>query len=61
MYETTRDARGGLPGAGGGPVGLYVALRALDAQVELSGHEPRLVAGEWLRAQGLMPKGGVMR
>jgi len=37
------------------------SLRALDARVELSGHEPRLVAKDWLRAQGLMPKGGVMR
>ena len=37
------------------------SLRALDAQVQLAGHEPRLVAAGWLRAQGLMPKGGVMR
>ena len=37
------------------------SLRSLDAQVELAGHEPRLVAGDWLRAHGLMPKGGVMR
>lgn len=37
------------------------SLRALDAQVELSGHEPRLVAKDWLRVQGLMPKGGVTR
>jgi osmoprotectant transport system substrate-binding protein len=37
------------------------SLRALDARVELAGHAPRLVAGDWLRAQGLMPKGGVIR
>jgi osmoprotectant transport system substrate-binding protein len=37
------------------------SLRALDAQVELAGHEPRLVAADWLRAHGLTPKGGVMR
>jgi osmoprotectant transport system substrate-binding protein len=35
-------------------------LRALDVQVELAGHEPRLVAGDWLRAQGLTRKGGVV-
>ena len=33
------------------------SLRDLDAQVELAGHEPRLVAGDWLRAQGLTPEG----
>ena len=37
------------------------SLRALDAQVELAGHEPRRVAGDWLRAHGLMPKGGAVR
>jgi osmoprotectant transport system substrate-binding protein len=37
------------------------SLRALDARVELAGHAPRLVAEDWLRAQGLMPKGGVIR
>jgi osmoprotectant transport system substrate-binding protein len=37
------------------------SLRALDAQVQLAGHEPPLVAAGWLRAHGLMPKGGVMR
>src|SRR5690349_23417744 len=31
------------------------ALRALDAQVELAGRRPRLVAGRWLRARGLVP------
>ena len=31
------------------------ALRALDAQVELAGRSPRLVAGRWLRARGLIP------
>jgi osmoprotectant transport system substrate-binding protein len=31
------------------------ALRALDAQVELAGRSPRLVAGRWLRAHGLIP------
>ncbi len=30
-------------------------LRALDAQVELAGRSPRLVAGSWLRARGLIP------
>ena len=29
------------------------SLRALDAQVELRGEDPRLVAGSWLRTQGL--------
>ena len=33
-------------------------LRALDARVELAGQSPRLVAGSWLRAQGLIPAGG---
>jgi osmoprotectant transport system substrate-binding protein len=31
------------------------ALRALDARVELAGQNPRLVAGRWLRARGLVP------
>jgi osmoprotectant transport system substrate-binding protein len=30
-------------------------LRALDARVELAGQNPRLVAGSWLRAHGLIP------
>ena len=29
------------------------SLRALNARVELSGRDPRRVAGEWLRDQGL--------
>jgi osmoprotectant transport system substrate-binding protein len=37
------------------------SLRDLDAQVELAGHEPRLVAGDWLRAHGLRPEAGVVR
>jgi osmoprotectant transport system substrate-binding protein len=32
-------------------------LRALDARVELAGQNPRLVAGSWLRAHGLIPAG----
>ena len=32
-------------------------LRALDARVELAGQDPRLVAGSWLRAHGLIPAG----
>jgi osmoprotectant transport system substrate-binding protein len=32
-------------------------LRALDAQVELAGQDPRLVAGRWLRAHRLIPGG----
>ena len=32
-------------------------LRALDARVELAGQDPRLVAGRWLRAHGLIPAG----
>jgi osmoprotectant transport system substrate-binding protein len=35
-------------------------LRALDAQVELAGQDPRLVAGRWLRAHGLIPQGGAV-
>jgi osmoprotectant transport system substrate-binding protein len=34
------------------------SLRALDARMELRGQDPRLVAGSWLRAQGLAPMGG---
>ena len=30
------------------------ALRALEAQVELGGQDPRRVAGSWLRAQGIV-------
>ena len=30
-----------------------ISLRALDAQLELRGDDPRLVAESWLRAQGL--------
>ena len=37
------------------------SLRAFDAQVELAGHQPGLVAGDWLRAHGLMPKGDAVR
>jgi osmoprotectant transport system substrate-binding protein len=33
-------------------------LRALDARVELAGQDPRLVAGRWLRARGLIRPGG---
>ena len=33
-------------------------LRALDARVELAGQDPRLVAGRWLRAHGLIRSGG---
>ena len=35
-------------------------LRALDARVELAGQDPRLVAGSWLRAYGLIPEGGAV-
>jgi osmoprotectant transport system substrate-binding protein len=35
-------------------------LRALDALVELAGQDPRLVAGRWLRAHGLIPEGGAV-
>jgi osmoprotectant transport system substrate-binding protein len=37
------------------------ALRALDAQVELAGQDPRLVADGWLRTHGLIPAGGGVR
>ena len=33
-------------------------LRALEARVELAGQDPRLVAGRWLRAHGLIRPGG---
>ena len=33
-------------------------LRALDARVELAGQNPRVVAGNWLRAHGLTLAGG---
>jgi osmoprotectant transport system substrate-binding protein len=33
-------------------------LRALDARVEIAVQNPRLVAGSWLRAHGLIPAGG---
>jgi osmoprotectant transport system substrate-binding protein len=36
-------------------------LRTLDARVEIAGRNPRLVAGGWLRARGLIPAGGGMR
>jgi osmoprotectant transport system substrate-binding protein len=36
-------------------------LRDLDARVELAGQNPRLVAGSWLRAHGLIPAGGGAR
>ncbi len=34
------------------------SLRALDARVELRGQDPDLVAGSWLRTQGLASVGG---
>jgi osmoprotectant transport system substrate-binding protein len=37
------------------------SLRALDAQVELRGQDPRLVAESWLRAHGLSSAGGDVR
>ncbi len=36
-------------------------LRHLDAQVELEGIKPRVVARAWLRAHGLIPAGGEVR
>ena len=36
-------------------------LRALDARVDLRGHDPRLVAGSWLRMRGLAAMGKVSR
>jgi osmoprotectant transport system substrate-binding protein len=35
------------------------SLRALDAQVELSGRDPRRVAGDWLHSQGLAGRDSV--
>jgi osmoprotectant transport system substrate-binding protein len=37
------------------------SLRALDAQVELRGQDPRLVTESWLRAHGLISAGGDAR
>jgi hypothetical protein len=37
------------------------SLRALDAQVELRGQDPRMVAESWLRAHGLISAGGDVR
>ena len=37
------------------------ALTALDAQVELDGRDPRAVAGDWLRDQGLIRRDQVRR
>jgi osmoprotectant transport system substrate-binding protein len=37
------------------------SLRELDAQVELSGQDPRQVAQGWLRAQGLLAREGASR
>ena len=37
------------------------SLRALNAQVQLRGEDPRLLAGSWLRTQGLAPMGGASR
>ncbi|HUK70609.1 MAG TPA: ABC transporter substrate-binding protein [Streptosporangiaceae bacterium] len=37
------------------------AVRAMEARVELNGQKPRLVAGDWLRAQGLIPKERAVR
>jgi osmoprotectant transport system substrate-binding protein len=36
------------------------SLRALDARVQLPGEDPRLVAGTWLRTQGLASMGGAV-
>ena len=36
-------------------------LRDLDSRVELAGQDPRLVAGSWLRAHGLIPAGSGAR
>jgi osmoprotectant transport system substrate-binding protein len=35
-------------------------LRSLDARVEIAGQNARLVAGGWLRAHGLLQKGGAV-
>jgi len=37
------------------------SLRALDARAQLPGKAPRLVAGSWLRTQGLASIGGTSR
>jgi osmoprotectant transport system substrate-binding protein len=37
------------------------SLRALDAQVELAGQDPRRVAGNWLRSRGLAAGKGAVR
>jgi osmoprotectant transport system substrate-binding protein len=36
------------------------SLRTLDARMELPGKDPRLVAGSWLRTQGLASMGGAL-
>jgi hypothetical protein len=36
-------------------------LRALDARVDRRGHDPRLVAGSWLRMRGQAAMGEVSR
>jgi osmoprotectant transport system substrate-binding protein len=36
------------------------SLRALDVRVQLPGEDPRLVAGSWLRTQGLASMGGAL-
>ena len=36
-------------------------LRSLNARVALAGQDPRLVAGSWLRAHGLIPAAGGVR
>ena len=42
-------------------VAVVAVTAALDARVELAGQDPRLVAGSWLRAHGLIPAGGDAR
>jgi len=37
------------------------SLRAMDALVQLTGRDPRQVAGSWLRAQGLLQQEGAVR
>jgi len=37
------------------------SLRALNARVEIHGQNPRQVAANWLRAQGLLPEGRAFR
>ena len=36
-------------------------LRALNGRAALAGQNARLVAGDWLRARGLIPGGGEVR